>query len=76
MRLLYDFQCSDNHVTEAFVSSDVTEHPCGLCQKTAHRIISPVRTHLDAISGDFPGATMKWAKDRQKKIQKERKANS
>lgn len=54
MRLIYDFQCSDNHVTEGFVSSDVTEHPCGLCAKTAQRIISPVRTKLDPISGDFP----------------------
>tara|TARA_B110000858_G_C17596632_1_gene378115 strand:+ start:611 stop:742 length:132 start_codon:yes stop_codon:yes gene_type:complete len=42
----------------------------------ASRIISPVRSLLDPISGDFAGATMKWARDREKKIQKERKANS
>ena len=76
MRLIYDFQCSDNHVTEGFVSSDVTEHPCGLCAKTAQMIISPVRTKLDPISGDFPGATMKWAKNREKQIKHERKTNS
>ena len=76
MRLLFDFQCSDNHVTEAYVSSDVTEHPCGSCANTAQRIISPVRSKLDAISGDFPGATMKWAKNRQKQIEHERKTNS
>lgn len=76
MRRLFDFQCSDNHITEALVSTDVTEHPCGLCQKTAHRIISPVRAKLDAISGDFPGATMKWAKNRQRQIAHERKTNS
>ena len=76
MRLLFDFQCSDNHVTEALVSSDVTEHPCGLCNKQANRILSPVRSKLDAISGDFPGATIKWAKNREKQIKHERKTNS
>jgi hypothetical protein len=76
MRRLFDFQCSDNHVTESLVSSDVTEHPCRLCQKTAQRIISPVKAKLDAISGDFPGATMKWAKNRQKQILHERKTTS
>jgi|TARA_R100001530_G_scaffold135516_2_gene112914 hypothetical protein len=28
---------------------------------------------LEVISGDFPGATMKWARDRQKKIKAERR---
>jgi hypothetical protein len=41
----------------------------------AQRIISPVRCSLDHISGEFPGATMKWAKQRQQKIKLERKAN-
>jgi hypothetical protein len=75
MRLLFDFRCPDNHVTEALVSSDETEHQCGLCNKMAQRIISPVRCSLDHISGEFPGATMKWAKQRQQKIKLERKAN-
>ena len=76
MRLLFDFRCSDNHVTEALVASDETEHTCGLCNKIATRIISPVRCSLDPISGDFVGATMKWAKQREQKIKLERKANS
>jgi hypothetical protein len=76
MRLLYDFKCSDNHVTEGYVSSDITVHPCGVCANQAHRIISPVRSRLDPLSGDFPGATMKWATNRQKQIQHERKTSS
>jgi len=75
MRLLFDFRCPDNHVTEALVASDEREHLCGLCNKMAQRIISPVRSSLDHISGDFPGATMKWAKQRQQKIKIERKGN-
>jgi hypothetical protein len=37
------------------------------------RIISAPTVVLDPISGAFPGATMKWARDRQQKIKKERK---
>jgi hypothetical protein len=42
----------------------------------ARKIISPVRSLLDPISGDFAGATMKWARDRERKMKKERKDNS
>lgn len=73
MRRMYDFRCTDNHTFEALVSDDVTELPCRTCSLTAPRIISPVRTMLDPISGDFPGATMKWAKNRQEQIKLERK---
>jgi hypothetical protein len=73
VRMLYDFRCEDNHTTESYVSGTVTEQPCKTCSKPAQRIISPVRAMLDPISGDFPDATRKWAKDRQKKIALERK---
>jgi hypothetical protein len=75
MRLLFDFRCPDNHITEALVNSEDTEHQCGLCSKMAQKIISPVRCSLEHISGEFPGATIKWAKQRQQKIKLERKAN-
>jgi hypothetical protein len=75
MRLLFDFRCPDNHVTEALVASDEREHLCGLCNKMAHRIITACHIALDPISGDFPGATMKWAKQREQKIKLERKGN-
>ena len=76
MRRLFDFQCPDNHITESLVATNVTEHPCKICMKPAKRLISPVRAKLDPISGDFPGATMKWARDRAEKQKQERKANS
>lgn len=73
MRLLFDFTCPENHTAEHYVDRDVTEYPCSVCGLTATRIISPVRAKLDALSGDFPGATMKWAKNREKQIKHERK---
>jgi len=40
-------------------------------------MISAVQCTLDPLSGDWPGATMKWAKNRQDQIKRERsKENS
>lgn len=73
MRRIFEFQCSDNHVSERYISEDVTEAPCKVCSLPAQRVVSAVRSKLDPISGDFPGETAKWAKMRQKQIQIERK---
>lgn len=73
MKLIFDFKCSNDHVTEGFVERDIHSIVCGHCGETANRIISPVQSVLNATSGDFPGATMKWAKNRERKIKQERK---
>jgi hypothetical protein len=75
-RMLIDFRCDNGHTNEKFVASGTIEIECPECSSMARKIISPVRSLLDPISGDFAGATMKWARDREKKIEKERKANS
>lgn len=64
MRKIFDFKCPDGHITEHFVlpDSDVRCH----CGKKAKRIISPVKCQLDAVSGHFPGATMKWIKEHER----------
>ena len=72
-RRIYDFQCTELHITEAFIDSTIKEHVCAECGAKAQRIVSPVRSMLDPISGDFPGATMKWAKNRQETIKRERR---
>ena len=53
-------------------------HTCHVldCDKIARRIVSAVRSKLDPISGDFMGATRQWEKNREQKLQQERKANS
>lgn len=71
----FDFKCVNNHIHEIWVDAD--EQPtCPDCNEQTTKMLSPPTVSLDPISGSFPGATMKWAKDREKKIQKERKANS
>jgi|TARA_B100001059_G_C17760311_1_gene542434 hypothetical protein len=76
MLILFDFKCEDGHVDEHFVTSDTTEVTCKECGKIATRLVSAPRVSLEPFSGDFAGATMKWVRDREKKLQKERKANS
>ena len=76
MAIIIDFRCENEHTTEKFIDSKTAEIQCPECSLMASRIISPVRSLLDPLSGDFAGATMKWARDRERKIQKERKANS
>ena len=76
MRALFDFKCVEGHVNESFVDTALTTISCPDCAEPAKRIISPVRSSLDPISGDFMGATAKWEKMRAQKIQQERRANS
>lgn len=73
MAMLFDFSCEAGHTSEELVNSDVRHITCPQCGLQAARIVSPVRSQLDPISGHFPGETMKWARDRQQKIQQERK---
>lgn len=76
MRIMIEFKCEDGHVNERFVDSSTTHIPCLDCDKIARRIVSPVRSKLDPISGDFMGATRQWERNRAQKLQQERKANS
>ena len=76
MRIILEFKCEEGHVNERFVEDDCTHIPCLDCDKIAKRIVSAVRSKLDPISGDFRGATRQWEKNREQKLQQERKANS
>lgn len=76
MRIIRDFTCSNGHTTEQFIGSEVEEITCPECGEPAKKIISPVRSALDVVSGDFPGATGKWLRGRDKQIKRERKAVS
>lgn len=76
MALLFDFKCEQGHVHERMATHDTNELPCRECGKQAKKMISPVRSKLDPISGDFLGATVKWMKNREQKLKQERKANS
>jgi hypothetical protein len=63
---MYDFTCLNGHTYEALVETDTRTDDCPQCGLRATRIISAVRCKLDPISGDFPGATMKWAREHER----------
>jgi len=68
---IYDFRCSDNHITEMLVESDTTLIRCKECGLEAKRIISPVMSMLDPLSGHFPDATANWAKHHEQQARTE-----
>jgi len=77
MKRIYDFKCPDGHYVEKFVDESVYQDTCDICNQESTRVVSCRGILLDPISGDYPTATMKWAKMRQEKIKAERKlANS
>ena len=75
MYRLYDFKCLNGHVFEALATEDQHIIRCE-CGYSARRIISPIRSKLDPISGDFPDATRRWARARSSHIQYEKKQSS
>lgn len=75
---LYDYYCDDckekfEHLNKI---SDRDTAPCPICEKICKQIPSAVRAALDPISGDFPGATMKWENKRKEKMKQERKSGN
>lgn len=67
MRKIIDVRCHDcGAVHEEYGYLDDTFR-CGSCGGEAKRIISPVRCKLEGVSGDFPGAAMKWARDHERR---------
>ena len=72
--ILFDFICNKGHKFEALVPRETKKKNCPQCKSVARRIISPIRCSLDPTSGHFPGATDKWVKSREQKMQLERKA--
>jgi hypothetical protein len=76
MMRLFDFQCTNNHVTERFVDVETRTIKCPLCEEFSHRMISAPRANLEGFSGDFPGAYDRWSRVRAEKQALERKKNS
>ena len=75
MRRMYDFKCSEEHITEGYVAYETTTISCG-CGKVANRIISPVRVSLDGTDPIYVAAYDKWAKRHEDKQKQEAKQNA
>ena len=72
MKVFNDFRCSQcGTVTEMYRPISVRVTDCPECTGPAKRIIRPIRTVLETDSGSFPGATLKWERDRKVKMRRE-----
>jgi hypothetical protein len=64
MRRLRDYKCPDGHITELLVE-DGSAVWCG-CGKPSTAMISPVRIKLEGVTGTFPSAALRWAKQHER----------
>lgn len=73
MRLLRDFRCTDGHITERFIDSEVSDVPCETCGKQAEKTLGLGTVILDGTDPGFPGAYSKWATIREKRHRQQAK---
>jgi putative FmdB family regulatory protein len=73
----YEFECSAcNKRVEHFLKMAERENPppCVSCGATLKRIFTPPAVVLDGADPAFPGAAMKWEKDRARTMAREQKS--
>ncbi len=73
---VFDFLCPSGHVQERFTSAYTETINCQVCGTTAFRQLSTPRVKLEGVTGDFPGAAMKWEKKHREQLAKEQKRNA
>ena len=73
-RRMFEFKCSEEHITESFVGYETTQILCD-CGLEANRIISTPRISLDGTNPDFVSAYDRWARVREEKAKIEAKRN-
>ena len=62
MRMIFDFRCANDHVTEHLVQNTVTAVKCSTCDEQAVRMISPVKC---VLNNSFPGYASKWEREHE-----------
>lgn len=76
MLILYDFKCVKcGNIEEKLVDKAVHIDQCSECGRASTRQISPVRCKLEGITGHFPDAADKWAKQHEEAGRKEPDGN-
>lgn len=75
---IFEFVCvgEEAHLFEKLTDADNRSVVCPHCGELSNRIVSTPRISLDGCSGDFPGAAIKWEKQRAEKLKVEQKKNS
>ena len=71
---IYEFICSNDHLTEAYIDAEKRTTECTQCGQPAIRIVSKPMVKLEGVTGDFPGAAMQWERKRNEKIRQEQKS--
>lgn len=73
MKRIFEFLCTNSHITDQLVDDVIRTAPCRECGAEATRQISTPRINLEGITGAFPGAADKWVKKRAEKLKQEQK---
>jgi putative FmdB family regulatory protein len=67
MLILFDWKCGNcGHEFEQLAPSSHKVTGCPECHMNATRVIAPVRCQLEGISGHFPDAADKWARQHER----------
>ena len=72
---MFEHKCPNGHVTEHYVSYEMTVVPCKVCEQSANRIVSAPRVELDGTDPIYVSAYDRWAKRHEEKAKIERKQN-
>ena len=78
-KFLHEFLCTAEypHSFERILDIKLTPNPvCPVCGEVSNLVFRAPRVSLDGCSGDFPGAAIKWEKQRAEKLSQERKKNN
>ena len=70
---VFEFRCTNGHIFEEFVESNITTSRCG-CGANATKIVSATQHILDGSTGDFPGRHIKWVREHEEAGRKGREA--
>ena len=76
MYRFYDYKCANGHVNEHMVKGSPDTQLCKTCKAESTRQLSSPRPVLEPFSGDFAGASLKWAKQHERARVHEEKVNS
>ena len=70
---VFEFRCTNGHIFEEFVESNITTSRCG-CGANATKIVSATQHILDGSTGDFPGKHIKWVREHEEAGRRGREA--
>lgn len=72
MRRIFEFLCTDAHLSEAYIDDSERTIQCKECGKDAIRIVSKPNMKLEGITGAYPTAYDAWERKRSEKLKQER----